>query len=168
MARDAAESAVNDIPLKSLKDYPQSLAKLFGAFVTLRQNRELRGCIGYIEGTKPLVETVQDAAEKSAMEDPRFHPVTPEELASLEIEISILSPLQRITTIDEIEIGKHGLVLEWKHSRGLLLPQVPLEYGWDREMFLNQVSRKAGMPAQTWKNPDAKLFIFSAEILGSR
>ena len=170
VARTSIEAAVRpataggQLPESDVAEYPSSLTTKSGAFVTLRIDNELRGCIGYIEAQKPLVETVQEVAMKSALEDPRFLPVAPEELPTIDIEISVISPMKQIQSIDEIEVGKHGLMLELGNFRGLLLPQVATEYSWDRETFLNQVARKAGLPPQSWKDSRAKISIFSAEI----
>ncbi len=141
------------------------LSKPRGAFVTLRINEQLRGCIGYIESALPLAEVVAEVAVKSATEDPRFPPVSPGELDQVTIEISILSPLKRIASPSEIEIGVHGLLLEVGHRRGLLLPQVATEYGWGREEFLENTARKAGLPRDAWMHPSAEIFAFSAEIV---
>ncbi len=134
------------------------------AFVTLRIEGELRGCIGYIEPIRPLIETIEEVAVKAATEDFRFTPVEESELPHISIEISVLSRLEQVTDIQEIEVGKHGLLIEANNSRGLLLPQVASEQGWDRETFLNQTARKAGLPSAMWRNPQAKIFKFSAEI----
>ncbi|MBI5215836.1 MAG: AmmeMemoRadiSam system protein A [Ignavibacteriae bacterium] len=163
-ARKAIEAAVNNKPLPPLKNIPEHLKSPQGAFVTLKKNHELRGCIGYIESEEPLINTVQEVAMKSALNDPRFNPVEPEEVRSLELEISVLSPVRQIHNINEIEVGKHGLIIESGRARGLLLPQVPIEYGWDREIFLNQTARKAGLPMNAWKQPGTKISIFSAEV----
>jgi AmmeMemoRadiSam system protein A len=163
-ARRSIEAAVRRKGAALPEKLPQPLMELCGAFVTLHKGGELRGCIGYIEGLKPLIETIWDAAEKAALEDYRFMPVTVEELPDIEIEISVLSPLKHVKDINEIEIGKHGLVVEVGYNRGLLLPQVATEYSWDRETFLNQTARKAGLLSDGWKNPEAKIFIFTAEI----
>ncbi|MBI5476986.1 MAG: AmmeMemoRadiSam system protein A [Ignavibacteriales bacterium] len=144
--------------------YPDSLKDKCGAFVTLHSNSELRGCIGYIEGIMSLVETVREVAIKAALEDPRFVPVTSDELDDIEIEISVLSPLKKITDIKLIEVGKHGLVIERNNFRGLLLPQVATEYNWDKETFLNQTCRKAGLPPDSWKDNKTTIKIFDAEI----
>jgi len=164
-ARSAIEDAIIGKTSLLIKDVPQSLREPCGAFVTLHKEGELRGCIGYVEGIKPLIETVKDVAEKAALEDYRFSPVTEDELPKIEIEISILSPLKQIKSIDEIEVGKHGLIIEQGGYRGLLLPQVAAEYGWDRTTFLNQTARKAGLSPEEWKNPKTKIFIFTAEII---
>ena len=139
-----------------------------GAFVTLHAHGDLRGCIGYIESAMPLSRVVEDVAEKAAFDDPRFPPLTPDEYPAVQVEISILSPLRRIVSPEEIVIGSHGLLLEHGWHRGLLLPQVATEYGWDRTVFLENVARKAGLPAGAWRDPSARIFIFSADIVRER
>ncbi len=141
-----------------------ALAEPAGAFVTLRINHELRGCIGYIESSDPLSGVIDEVAEKAALEDPRFPPLTPDEFRHIHIEISVLSPMQRIKSIEEIIVGTHGLLLEHGWHRGLLLPQVATEYGWTREEFLNNVARKAGLPVGAWRDEITKLYIFSAVV----
>jgi len=168
VARQSIEAAVNNTSKPEVGTCPPSLMESCGAFVTLHEAGELRGCISYIEGVKPLIETVQEVAVKSALEDPRFTPVVQEELSNLEIEISVISPMRQIQNIDEIEVGKHGLLLELGNHRGLLLPQVAVEYGWDKETFLNQTSRKAGLPTTAWKDRSVKIFIFTAEIFSEQ
>lgn len=167
-ARKSIKAAVEGKIFDSPRDVSSELKEPCGAFVTLHKFGELRGCIGYIEGVLPLIETVKDVAEKAALEDYRFTPVTKDELSNIDIEISVLSPLKLIKNINEIEVGKHGIVMEYRHNRGLLLPQVATEYGWDRETFLNQTARKAGLSVDQWKDPETKIFIFSAEIFGEK
>ena len=135
-----------------------------GAFTTLHINGKLRGCIGYTSAAKPLSITVRDTATLAAMRDPRFQPVTAEELPSLEYEISVLSPLRRVTDIQQIQIGEHGLLMKNGDSEGLLLPQVPVEQKWDRQTFLEQTCRKAGMKANCWQDEDTDIFAFSAVV----
>jgi AmmeMemoRadiSam system protein A len=135
-----------------------------GAFVTLTRKGSLRGCIGYIVPVKPLAVTIQEMAGAAAFRDPRFNPVKKEEVNDLEIEISVLTPLQEIKDINEVEVGKHGLIIEKGTSSGLLLPQVATDYGWDRETFLTHTCKKAGLHENAWKDPDTKIKIFSAEI----
>jgi AmmeMemoRadiSam system protein A len=147
------------------RTYTGGLAEPSGAFVTIRIGEDLRGCIGYIESTMPVGEVVSEVAAKAATEDPRFMPMTQGELARATLEVSILSPLKQVAHVDEIEVGRHGLLLELGRHRGLLLPQVATEYGWDREKFLEYTSRKAGLPAEAWKDPEAKIYQFSAEII---
>ncbi len=115
------------------------------AFVTLKKAGQLRGCIGYIEPHAPLIEAVADNAQSAALRDPRFAPVTPEELPDISIEVSALTPLEPVADVEEIEIGRHGLVISQGPNHGLLLPQVPVEWGWDREEFLEHTCLKAGL-----------------------
>ena len=135
-----------------------------GAFVTINKRGQLRGCIGYIEPIKPLHETVREMAESAALKDPRFSPVTENELKDLEIEISALTPLRKIDDIREIEVGLHGIYIKKGYSSGLLLPQVATEYGWDRNTFLEHTCMKAGLPTDAWREKDTEIFIFSADI----
>jgi AmmeMemoRadiSam system protein A len=136
-----------------------------GAFVTIhrRSSHELRGCIGYIESRFPLAETVARAARIAATEDTRFLPVTLEELPALQIEISVLEPPRRARP-EEVEVGRHGVIVGRRHNRGLLLPQVAVEHGWDRETFLNHTCLKAGLPAGAWQQPDTEIQVFSAVV----
>ncbi len=148
---------------------PAATSPLFkeprGVFVTLEKQGRLRGCIGYIEPVKPLLSAVQEMAAAAAFHDPRFPPLRKEELPDLDIEISILSPIRRINSIEEIEVGKHGLIMERGAARGLLLPQVATDYNWDRLTFLQQTCHKAGLPPDAWKDPATRIYIFSADIL---
>jgi AmmeMemoRadiSam system protein B/AmmeMemoRadiSam system protein A len=136
-----------------------------GAFVTIKENGQLRGCIGYIEAIKPLYVTIQEMAEAAALNDPRFPPVSPEELNKLELEISVLTPLRKIKDINEIEIGKHGIVLKKGYHQGVFLPQVATEQGWDRITFLEELCYKAGIyDKNCWKDEDAEIYIYSADV----
>lgn len=135
-----------------------------GAFVTLRIAGELRGCIGYIDYAGPVRMAVEDVARKAAFGDPRFDPLTPGEMNHLQIEISVLTPMRCISSPDEITIGKDGLVISCRGRRGLLLPQVATEYGWDVEEFLENTCRKAGLPPGAWRDPGAEIEAFSAEV----
>ncbi len=136
-----------------------------GAFVTIHKHGQLRGCIGYIEAIKPLYVTIQEMAEAAALNDHRFPPVAPEELPSLDLEISVLTPLKKIDDVKEIEIGKHGILLKKGYHQGVFLPQVATEQGWDRTTFLNQICFKAGVPdPYCWKAEDAEIYVFSAEV----
>lgn len=141
-----------------------ALAEPRGAFVTLHLQGELRGCIGYVEATDALMEVVARAAVKAATQDPRFAPVTADEAEGVEIEISVMTPVTPVTDPAAIRVGVHGLIIELGAQRGLLLPQVPVEYGWTREEFLSHTARKAGLPASAWRDPRAKLFWFEAEV----
>jgi AmmeMemoRadiSam system protein A len=135
-----------------------------GAFVTLKLKGELRGCIGYIEGFQALEQTIIEMAQAAAFSDPRFPAVIKEELAEIQIEISILSKLQPVKAIDEIKVGRDGLLIRNDFTSGLLLPQVATEWNWDRQEFLEHTCLKAGLERQAWKLPENKLFSFSAEI----
>ncbi|HET9317980.1 MAG TPA: AmmeMemoRadiSam system protein A [Vicinamibacteria bacterium] len=138
-----------------------------GAFVTLktRSNGYLRGCIGHVEADQPLAVTVRRMAVAAATQDPRFPLVTPEELAALRLEISVLSPLAPIRP-EEVEVGRHGLLVRFRGHSGLLLPQVPVAQRWDRETFLDHTCRKAGLPTDTWRDPACELLAFTAIVFG--
>lgn len=139
-----------------------------GAFVTLKKNGQLRGCIGYIEAVKPLISTIDEMARSAAFKDWRFKPVTADEVSDLEIEISILSPIRIIDDPSVIEVGTHGIIITRGRNRGLLLPQVAVEWGWQREQFLDQTCIKAGLPAGAWKDDGTRIEVFSAEIFSER
>jgi AmmeMemoRadiSam system protein A len=142
----------------------EHLAERRGAFTTLHLAGQLRGCIGYVFPVATLYQTVAETAAAAAFDDPRFFPVEEDEVPRLKIEISVLSPLKAITA-DEVEVGKHGLVVTYKALRGLLLPQVPVEWGWDRQAFLVQACIKAGVAPDAWQH-GAKLEAFTAEVFG--
>jgi AmmeMemoRadiSam system protein A len=146
---------------------PPALLERRGAFVTLheRHTGALRGCIGYIEPLLPLIETVARAAQAAAVHDDRFEPVSAAELAGLEIEISVLG-LPAPIGAEDVVIGTHGLILALGSRRGLLLPQVPVEHRWDRDTYLDQLCRKAGLPPGTWRQPESALLGFTAEVFG--
>jgi AmmeMemoRadiSam system protein A len=146
-------------------DRPPGLEGLQGAFVTLKIDGRLRGCIGHVVGVSPLWEAVRDNAIAAAFRDPRFPELTADELPGARLEISVLSPLQSVEA-DEIDVGRHGLLLEQGAARGLLLPQVAVEYGWDRETFLDHTCRKAGLASGCWRHPDTVIQVFSAEVFG--
>jgi AmmeMemoRadiSam system protein A len=134
-----------------------------GAFVTLHTGRDLRGCIGRIEAREPVHRVVADCAVSAATRDPRFPPLTPRELPDSHIEISVLTPLQRVQSVEDIQVGRDGLYVVRGSSSGLLLPQVATEWGWDRETFLAQTCRKAGLPRDAWRE-GAEIYKFQAEI----
>lgn len=144
-----------------------ALERKAGAFVTLRRRAddELRGCVGFIEPLHSLRETVARAAASAAIHDARFEPVTLSELRGLAIDVSVLSPLAPIHA-EDVVVGRHGLVVERLGKRGLLLPQVPVEWGWDRLAFLDQTCEKAGLPAGSWRDRETQLFAFTAQVFG--
>lgn len=140
-----------------------ALLEKYGAFVTLTKNGDLRGCIGRIVGDMPLIEVIAGMAIEAVVGDPRFTPVTKDELDKLEIEISVLSPLKKIDDVNLIEVGIHGLLIRKGFNSGLLLPQVATEYGWDRITFLEETCHKAGLESNAWRK-GADIYIFSAEV----
>lgn len=142
---------------------PEEVVPNRGAFVTLRKAARLRGCIGYVTPLYPLYRTVIECSISAATQDPRFPPVQMEELPEVKIEISVLSPLEEVKVTEDIQVGTHGLAISQKGRRGLLLPQVPVEYGWDRERFLEETCRKAGLPAHAWRQ-GAKIESFTAFV----
>ncbi len=147
-------------------EIPAVLEEKRGVFVTLHRKGALRGCIGYIEGFKPLFQAVGEMALAAAFGDPRFPPVTAAELPELDVEISVLTPLRKMSDPSEITIGEHGLYIVKGPSSGLLLPQVAVEYGWDRQTFLRHTCLKAGLLETAWQDPDSEIYLFGAQIFG--
>ena len=145
-------------------DMPESLRTRMGAFVCLKTKGELKGCIGYIRGEKPLDETIRQMAREAAFRDPRFMPLDAVEWRDTDIEISVLTPMKRITDIDEIQVGVHGIYIERGSESGLLLPQVATENEWDRKAFLEYTCMKAGLPRDAWKSSETRIYIFSADV----
>ncbi len=167
IARASTETAVRDrkLYLVGSTGFPR-LEEARGAFVTLKEHGELRGCIGYITPMKSLAETVRDVAAYAALEDTRFSPVDTKELPLLEYEVSVMSPLRRVLDIKEIKVGKHGLIMKKGEVEGILLPQVPVEEHWDRDTFIEETCLKAGLPRQAWKDDDTDIFMFTALVFG--
>jgi len=166
IARRAVARSVNGSGAGAVPAIPD-LPDATGAFVTLKRRGQLRGCIGTLECRRTLPEEVARVAVSAAREDPRFEPVRPSELADLDVEVSVLGPLEPIDPLDPgaIEIGCHGLVVEQGWRRGLLLPQVATEWGWDRETFLSQTCAKAGLPHDCWRS-GARVYRFAADVFG--
>jgi AmmeMemoRadiSam system protein B/AmmeMemoRadiSam system protein A len=164
IARTVVENRAKGKPVPEFKVETPILNESRGAFVTINKKGQLRGCIGYIEGRGPVYKTVEKMAEEAAFRDPRFDPVKERELPELEIEISVLTPLKKITDINEIEVGKHGIYIKKGWNSGLLLPQVATDYGWDRLTFLEHTCQKAGLPTNAWKEKNMEIYIFSADI----
>ena len=147
----------------------QRLSEIYaGVFVSLHVHEALRGCIGYIDGLRSLPEVIPETASAAALRDPRFEPVREEELDDIDIEISILSPLEKISGPAELTIGEHGLLVRSGKRQGLLLPQVAPRAGLDAEAFLEHTCQKAGLPADAWKVPEAEIFRFRAEVFGEK
>jgi AmmeMemoRadiSam system protein A len=162
LARQAVECAAGAQQLPSLREPTGNLAERCGAFVTLRKAGDLRGCIGHVEASKSLCETVRDCAIAAVLYDPRFEPVTPLEVPGLHLEISVLSPLQDVSP-DQIELGRHGLVISLGNRRGVLLPQVPCDMKWDRTRFLEETCRKAGLRTDAWQH-GTRIQAFTTQI----
>lgn len=139
-----------------------------GAFVTLHINGQLRGCIGYIQGVKPVPDTVREVSLSSAFSDPRFAPLSEKEYQYIDIEISVMSPVEEVTDINDIVVGRDGLIITKGYNRGLLLPQVPVEQGWDRSEFLTHTCYKAGLPGDSWKSKDLQIEKFSAQVFSEK
>ncbi len=163
LAHRSIESALAKQPIE-MSAPTEHLAEPRGAFTTLHLFGDLRGCIGYALPVGPLYRTVAETARAAAFDDPRFAPVTKDEAPHLTIEISVLS-VPRPIRPEQIEVGKHGLIVSGEMRRGLLLPQVPLEWGWDRETFLSQTCVKAGLPPDAWRH-GAEIQAFTAEVFG--
>jgi uncharacterized protein len=139
-----------------------------GAFVTIHNKKNLRGCIGNIIAQAPLWKTIRQMAVEASMHDPRFLSVSPKELGDIDIEISVLSPFEKITDINEIEVGKHGIFIKLGFYQGLLLPQVATDYGWNRTQFLEYTCQKAGLGRESYKEKNCEIFIFSATIFSEK
>lgn len=163
-ARRSLEHAIKGAKISCPEAPTSRLREKRGVFVTLKQRGDLRGCVGYVRPFKPLIEAVWEMAESAALRDHRFIPVEPKEVDRLEVEITVLSPLKRITDPDKVLVGRHGLVISRGNLSGVLLPQVPVEHEWDRETFLSETCIKAGLDPEAWKDPAATIEIFTAEI----
>jgi len=164
IAREAIEAAVKGKDAAPVKDLTDKLKEHYGIFVTIKKHGDLRGCIGRIIGNQPVYISCQQMARAAALEDPRFDPVTLSELAELEIEISVLTPLEPVRDFKDIVVGRDGLLISKGYASGLLLPQVATEYGWNVTEFLEQTCHKAGLPANAYQAKDAEIYKFSAEV----
>lgn len=167
LARESISATLNGSrPEVHAGQFDETLRRPSGAFVTLTENDDLRGCIGSIEAVAPLYLAVVQSAINAAFRDPRFYPLAPDELARIRLEISVMGPIEKVTDVNEIEVGRDGLIISRGRSAGLLLPQVATDYGWDRETFLEQTCVKAGLPPNAWREPGATIEKFSAEVFG--
>jgi AmmeMemoRadiSam system protein A len=165
-ARRAIENAIGVTPsTESIPDSQSPIADDFlaGAFVTIRKKGQLRGCIGYPEPERPLLDVVERCAVSAALSDPRFPPLTAAEWEDVDLEVSVLGPIEPVDHISEVVVGRDGLIAELGRRRGLLLPQVAVEWKWDAEEFASQTCIKAGLPPEAWRQ-GAKLFRFEAEV----
>ena len=165
IARTALEAQLLAVPASALTSRPR-LHEPGGAFVSLHdQHGELRGCVGHLRSERPLHETVARMAVAAATEDERFTRVRGADLAGLVIEISALGPLVPARALD-VEVGRHGVLLRLEGRSGVLLPQVAVEHGWDREEFLGKTAWKAGLSEDAWRRAGAEIFVFTAEVFG--
>lgn len=162
LARRSLEQGVQGLGLPDLSGFSGQLLEKAGAFVTLRHQGALRGCIGQVEAHHPVVQTVAECSVSAALHDPRFQPVDPSELPDLAIEVNVLSPPFDIRP-DDIEIGRHGLLVSSLFARGLLLPEVAVEWNWDPQRFLDETCHKAGLPAGAWRQ-DARVQAFTTQV----
>ena len=169
IARTTLESYVKTGKIPAFSPLSPALQQPLGTFVTLKENGQLRGCIGRFDASEPLYKIVQIMAVAAATQDPRFSPVHENELEKLEYEISVLSPLRKIPSAEEIVIGKHGVAISKGSHHGVFLPQVATETGWSKKEFLSELcSQKAGLPSDCWKDPDVNFQVFTAEIVAEK
>ena len=168
LARETIITFLTSGKKKKEEYFSENLKTPAGVFVTLHEKGDLRGCIGYVEGVKPLQDAVIDNAISAAFSDPRFMPVGTDEVEQLDIEISVLTPLELVENVEDIQIGKDGLLMKQGYNQGLLLPQVATEQKWDRETFLRHTCLKAGLPTNAWKDNETVIYKFSAIIFGEK
>jgi hypothetical protein len=169
IARKTIEGYIRDGSAPEFSEEDETLNKEMGAFVTLHKNGQLRGCIGNMLGDGPLWRTVCTMSIQSATRDPRFRPVGIDELDDIDIEISVLSPLEKIDDPKKIVMGKHGVMVRSAFRSGVYLPQVATETGWNREEFMNSLcAHKTGIAADSWKTGKCDIYIFSAEVFGEK
>ncbi len=163
IAREAIITSVKGEKIPQHEFRTGTVLEKRGCFVCIKKGGMLRGCIGNFTSDKPLYQLVQEMAVSAAMRDPRFYPMKEGDLDEFGLEISVLSPLQKVSSVEEIEVGVHGLYLEKNFFRGVLLPQVAAEYGWDRDTFLSQTCLKAGLKKDDWME-GADIYVFSADV----
>ena len=171
IARSAMESAAASTETGAVEygePTSETLRAHVGAFVSLHKEGRLRGCIGRFDVDDPLIDTVADMAVAASRNDPRFSRVSSDETDDIDIEISVLSPLHRISDVSEIEVGIHGLYIIKDMRRGTLLPQVAAERGWDRETFLGETCLKAGLKRDAWRDEDTVIYVYEAIIFGEK
>jgi len=170
VARDTVEAVTTNRPMPKPKSDDPELNAHCGCFVTLKNKGRLRGCIGQFISERPLIELVSQMAKASATGDPRFfaNPITPRELKELDIEISVLSPLQRIDDPLSLRLGVDGIYIKSGRASGCFLPQVATETGWSKEEFLSYCcAHKAGLTADAWRDPETEVYFFTAEVFGA-
>jgi AmmeMemoRadiSam system protein A len=165
IARTAIEAKVNKLPVPDFdsSEVPR-LSEKHGAFVTLTKDKNLRGCIGMVKGAKPLHQIVRDMAQAAATQDPRFQPLKRDELDELNIEISVLSKLQKVASAKNVKVRKHGVLIKQGDKQGLLLPQVAKKNQWDRKHLLEHACLKAGLSKNAWTEDETEIFVFDAQV----
>jgi AmmeMemoRadiSam system protein A len=169
LARESIASVFAGKRLELAADrFDADLRRPSGAFVTLTENEDLRGCIGSIEPVAPLYLAVSRSAINAAFRDPRFQPLRGDELPAIDVEISVMGPIERVTDFNDIVVGRDGLIVRRGGNAGLLLPQVATEYGWDRETFLQETCHKAGLPRNSWREAGTTIEKFAAEVFGEK
>ena len=165
IARETIVDYVANRTVPAIATSSPGLSLHSGCFVTIKKQGELRGCIGNFISEQPLSLLVQEMAVSAATRDPRFYPMKKDDLADFTIDISVLSPLARAASVEEIQVGVHGIYIVKGSYRGVLLPQVASEYGWDRDQFLQHTCVKAGLPQDAWEG-ECDIYIFSAQVFG--
>lgn len=168
IAHQAIEHCINNKLYIPTAPKEKNLTDQAGCFVTIKQEGQLRGCIGNFQSDQPLYLNVVEMAVAAATGDPRFVPMGTRDLADFSLEITVLSPLEKVDRIDQIFIGTHGLYIEKGSRRGVLLPQVATEYDWDKETFLQQTCLKAGIDADAWQSPGADIYTFTGQIIHAK
>lgn len=168
IARHTIETYAKEKKIPAFSASAAELLEKRGAFVSLHKGYELRGCIGVFTSDKPLYLTVVEMAVAASSQDPRFKPVAADELQQISIEISVLTPLKKTSDVSEIEVGRHGIYIIKGRNRGVLLPQVAAEHGWDRDAFLSHTCIKAGLAPDCWKDKGVEIYTFEAEIFGEK
>ena len=169
IARESITNYVKEGKRKNFKEDDPGLNEPMGAFVTLHEGGELRGCIGNLIGQGALYQTVADMAIEAATGDPRFTRLIPSELSKIDIEISVLSPMKKVSSYTQVKIPGHGVLVRRGFRSGVYLPQVATETGWNREEFLTSLcGHKAGLSPDAWKDPETEIFVFTAEVFGEK
>jgi len=163
IARNSVQAHLTGQQLEIPSTASEALMEKRGVFVSIHLGGDLRGCVGTIEPSNPLYQSVAGCAAAAASKDTRFMPIQLSELPEADFEISVLSPIEEVTDIRDIEVGTHGLIVSRGNARGLLLPQVAVQQQWDRERFLGETCRKAGLPPTAWKQ-GATIQRFTAEV----
>ena len=169
IARESIEAALEGRRIElTPESFDEELRRPAGAFVTLTKHDDLRGCIGSIQPVAPLYRAVSDSAINAAFRDPRFYPLAKDEYPEIAIEISVMGPIEPVTSNEDIKVGRDGLIVSRGRNAGLLLPQVATDHGWNRDDFLRQTCVKAGLSPDSWRSPDCRIERFSAEVFSEQ